>query len=334
MNEGFLLSRAAEALFWVGRYVERVDNIARMIDVNLNLLLDQPAATGEQWAPLYQVTSDEEEFLKRYPGPDRESVMRFLTFDSQYPTSILSCLRIARDDARTVREVISSEMWEQINRFYLMVQKAATSSKAVFESHSFYRSVRMECHLFEGLCYATMSHSEAWHFLQMGRMIERADRTARILDVKYFILLPKIDYVGSPIDDIQWGAMLKSCSGFEMYRKRFGRLSPDKIVEFLLINREFPRSVLHCLNATSESLHTITGTPHGLHRYSSEQRVGQLRSELLWADPNDIILRGLHEYLDSLEIRLIDIGEQISANFFNHPVPMSQTQAMSGSETT
>lgn len=160
----------------------------------------------------------------------------------------------------------------------------------------------------------------------MGRMIERADRTARILDVKYFILLPKVDYVGSPIDDIQWGAVLKSCSGFEMYRKRFGRLSPDKIVQFLLMNREFPRSVLHCLTAVSDSLHAITGTPSGDHRHSSEQRVGQLRSELLWADPDEIILRGLHEYLDTLEIKLIDIGEQISANFFNLPEPAFQAQ--------
>jgi uncharacterized alpha-E superfamily protein len=326
MSESYLLSRAAEALFWVGRYMERVDNVARGIDVNLNLLLDQPSATGEQWAPLYQVTSDEEEFLKRYERPDRESVMKFLTFDSTYPNSIISCLGIARDDARTVREIISSEMWEQVNRFYLMVQQAATSSRAVVDSHSFYRNVRMECHLFEGLCYATMSHSEAWHFMQMGRMIERADRTARILDVKYFILLPKVDYVGSPIDDIQWGAVLKSCSGFEMYRKRFGRLSPDKIVEFLLLNREFPRSVLHCLTAVSDSLHSITGTPTGDFRYSSEQKVGQLRSDLLWADPDEIILRGLHEYLDSLEIRLMDIGEQISANFFNHPEVALQTQ--------
>ncbi|HEY3780540.1 MAG TPA: alpha-E domain-containing protein [Fimbriimonadaceae bacterium] len=319
-----LLSRAAEALFWTGRYVERADNIARSIDVNLNLLLDQPPATDEQWAPLYQVTSDEPEFLKRYQKPDRESVVKFLTFDTTYANSITSCLRIARDNARTVREIISSEMWEQINGFYLMVQRASTSSKAAVDLHSFCRNVRMECHLFEGLCYATMSHSEAWHFVQMGRMMERADRTARILDVKYFILLPKVDYVGSPIDDIQWGAVLKSCSGFEMYRKRFGRLSPDKIVEFLLINREFPRSVLYCLNSVSDSLHTITGTPNAVFRFSSEQKLGQLRSELLWAEPNEIIVKGLHEYLDSLEIRLIEIGEQIAANFFNPPIDFAQ----------
>lgn len=247
--------------------------------------------------------------------------MHFLTFDTDYPNSIISCLAAARENARTVREIISSEMWEHINSFYLMVQQASRSEKVFQSPTEFYRNVRVAGHLLEGLAYATMSHGEAWHFGTVGRMLERADRTSRILDVKYFILLPKVDYVGSPIDDIQWGAVLKSCSGFEMYRKQFGRLDPTHIVDFLLLNHEFPRSVLYCVSAAEESLHTITGTAAGTYRLQSEQRLGQLRSELIWGDVQEIILGGLHEYIDHFQMRLNQVGDGIYADFFALSAP-------------
>lgn len=316
MRRRALLSRAAEAVFWASRYVERAENIARSIEVNWNLILDSPIRDQEQWAPLYQVTNDSEAFEAKYKSATGKNVMRFLTFDTDYSNSILSCLYAARENARTVREIISSEMWEHINGFYLMVQEASRSEKVLKSPTEFYRNIRVAGHLLEGLASATMSHTEAWHFGTMGRMLERADRTSRILDVKYFILLPKVDYVGSPIDDIQWGAVLKSCSGFEMYRKQFGRLDPTHIVDFLLLNHEFPRSVLYCISAAEESLHTITGTSAGTYRLQSEQRLGQLRSELIWADVQQIILGGLHEYIDHFQWRLNSVGDGIYADFF------------------
>jgi biotin synthase len=173
-------------------------------------------------------------------------VVGTLALDPQNPNSIISCLRAARENARSVRETISSEMWEQVNTMYLLItgqgERVAPESMA-----EFYRHVRMACHLFLGVTDATMSHNEAWHFIRLGRELERADKTTRIVDVKYFILLPSVAYVGTPYDDIQWSAVLKSVSGFEMYRKRFGRTSPDRIVEFLLLDNEFPRAVRYCI---------------------------------------------------------------------------------------
>lgn len=316
MRRKALLSRAADAVFWACRYVERAENIARSVEVNWNLILDSPTRDGEQWAPLYQVTGDEAKFAAKYSRATAKNVMRFLTFDNDHPNSILSCLGAARENARTVREIISSEMWEHINSFYLRVLEASKSEKALRSPAEFYRSIRMDGHLFEGLADATMSHSEAWHFGAMGRMLERADRTSRILDVKYFLLLPKADFVGSTLDDIQWGAVLRSCSGFEMYRKEFGRLDPIHIVDFLLLNHEFPRSVLYCVGSAENSLHTITGSAAGTYRTVSEQRLGQLRSELIWADVQQIILGGLHEYLDQFQARLNQVGDGIYADFF------------------
>src|SRR5581483_2961757 len=178
------------------------------------------------------------------------------------PNSIHSSIQKARENARTMREVISSEMWEQLNSFYLMVQGAVHNPNAGVESlNTFCRNVKILSHLFSGVTDATMSHNEAWHFLNMGRLIERADKKARILDVKYFILLPKVEDVGTPYDDILWTALLKSASASEMYRKKYSHLQPTRVAEFLLLDREFPRSVRHCLIRAEESLHFVTGTP-------------------------------------------------------------------------
>src|SRR5262249_51443881 len=156
---------------------------------------------------------------------------------------IISCLQAARDNARSVREVISSEMWEQVNAFYLMVNAAAMKPKPLTDPQELFASVKMSSHLFAGVTDATMTHNEGWHFCWLGRHLERADKTSRILDVKYFLLLPTAADVGTTYDDIQWAAVLRSTSAFEMYRKRHGRLSPERIVEFLLLDREFPRAI-------------------------------------------------------------------------------------------
>jgi len=310
-----LLSRAAECLFWAFRYVERAENIARAIDVNLNLTLDQPGNTADQWAPLYQVTGEEIEFVKRYEKATPANVMRFLTFDSTYSNSILSCLLAARENARSVREVISSEMWEQMNKFYLFVQSASETGRALRNPSDFYREVRTASHLLEGLTAATMSHSEAWQFVRMGRMVERADQTSRILDVKYFILLPQLNLVNSPVDDVQWMAVLKSCSGFEMYRKQYGRLLPMTIVEFLLLDREFPRAVLYCLNSACDCLHRITGFAPDEY-LESEVLLEKLRSDLSHSATKQIMNSGLHEFIDGLQGRLNGVGAAIHSDFF------------------
>jgi uncharacterized alpha-E superfamily protein len=311
-----MLSRVADSIYWLSRYIERAENVARFIDVNLHLMLDLPLGSAEQWQPLVQTTGDLKMFEERYGQATKEHIVAFLTFDTDNPNSILSCLRAARENARTVREIISSEMWEQTNKFYLMVREAATDDRISDEPHALFTEIKMASHLFVGITDATMSHGEGWHFGRVGRLLERADKTSRILDVKYFILLPAVTDIGTPFDDIQWAAVLKSASAFEMYRKRFGRLTPEHVADFLILDREFPRAMHYCVVKTEESLHAISGAPLGTFQNLAEQRLGRLRSELDYAQIQEIIHGGLHEFLDAFQAKLNHVGAAIFSTFF------------------
>jgi uncharacterized alpha-E superfamily protein len=318
-----MLSRVADSIYWMSRYVERAENVARFIDVNLNLMLDSPAS-DQQWQPLVNITGDHADFAKRYgPGESQQSVLQFLTFDRENPNSIISCLRCARENARSVREIISSEMWLQINTFYLMVNSAAASGKGFESPHNFFNEVKLASHLFSGVTDATMTHGEAWHFCRLGRRLERADKTSRIQDVKYFILLRSVADVGTLYDEVQWVAVLRSASAFEMYRKRHGRISPVAVVEFLLLDSEFPRAVRYCLNSARDSLHTISATPGGTDRKPAEKLLGQICSELAHASVADILKGGLHEYLDALQTNVNRASTGIYERFFATRVPES-----------
>lgn len=316
-----MLSRVADSIYWLNRYVERAENVARFVDVNLNLLLDTPV-TGftQQWEPLVVTTGDSDVFKKRYGDANAENVLHFLTFDSEYPNSILSCVKSARENARAVRETISSEMWEQVNAFYLWVKEAAQTKMSEEQLYSFYPEVKMASHLFAGVMDATMAHNEGWHFGQLGRLLERADKTARILDVKYYILLPSVTDIGTPLDELQWIALLKSASAYEMYRKRQRRVTPQSITKFLILDPEFPRSILFCLLQAERSLHHITGTSLGSWCNSSERTLGRLRSELEYMTIDEVFDTGLHEFLDKLQTRLNTVGEHIYEDFMAVPL--------------
>jgi uncharacterized alpha-E superfamily protein len=317
MNRRPLLSRVADSVYWMSRYIERAENVARFVDVNLQLMLGGTSTDAtQQWQPILDTSGDSAQFAKRFGVATREAAIQFLTFDLENPNSIISCLRAARENARTVRDTISSEMWEQANKLYLMMMQESSTGRAYDSAHDLFYEIKMGCHLLEGITDSTMSHNEAWHFIQLGRMLERADKTSRILDVKYFLLLPKLEDVGTSIDDVQWSAVLRSVSAFEMYRKRFGRIQPDRIAEFLLLDGEFPRSVRHCLVSSGASLHTITGTPLGGFTNAAEQHLGQLRAELNYALVADIIAGGLHEFLDGLQSKLNLIHECVHTTFF------------------
>ena len=311
-----MLSRVANSIYWMSRYVERAENVARFISVNLNLSLDMPGEAGQQWWPLVVITGDDAEYKARITTTTKESVVQFLTFDSENPNSILSCLRSARENARGVREIISAEMWEHINKFYISIRDGGSLEEVLDNPYAFFERVSVSGQQFLGVTDATMTHGEAWHFCQLGRMLERADKTSRILDVKYFILLPKVSDVGTPFDDIQWLALLRSASALEMYRQRHGRISPPNVVDFLVLDREFPRAVLHCLTRANDSLHAISGTYAGTYINLAERRLGQLRAELAYTHAEDLIAGGLHEFVDNLQNRLNMIGESIHDSFF------------------
>ena len=326
-----LLSRVADSVYWMARYIERAENVARYIGVNLNLQLDLPLDPAHQWQPLLDTSGDAAEFKERYQHADQDSVIEFLAYDPENSNSIFSCVRAARENARSVRDTISSEMWTQMNAMYLQVQaeRSLPEPEQLLEA---FRQIRLGCHLFQGVTDSTMTHNEAWHFLRLGRKLERADKTSRILDVKYFMLLPSTRDVGTPYDDIHWSAVLKSVSGFEMYRQKYGRISPKCVVDFLVIDAEFPRSIHYCVNRAADSLRAITGTSMGSYRYRSEQLMGQLRAELDFTSVDTILQHGLHEYLDALQVKMNAIDASLREEFVaRNPASQHQQQKQAAS---
>jgi uncharacterized alpha-E superfamily protein len=207
-------------------------------------------------------------------------------------------------------------MWRELNKLYWHLQEAEFARRALESPYDYYQAVEAGSALFQGLCDNGSSHDAGWQFIQLGRHIERADKTSRLLDVKYFLLLPTAADVGTTIVDSQWAAVLRSASAFEMYRKRYGRLVPERIVEFLLLDVEFPRAVKSCLTRARESAHAISGTPISMCRHPLEQTFMELCSELAYARVETLIANGLHEYLDDLQTRMNDIGSGIMNTFF------------------
>lgn len=310
-----MLSRVADSIYWMARYVERADNVARFIDVNLNLSLDVGPEATHQWDPLIYTTGDQEVFYKKYGSATQANVLQFLTFDEENPNSIIACLKGARENARTVREMISSTMWEELNKFYLLV-RLASASQVMAMPFDFYQQIRLAAYTLEGATEATMSHGEAWHFRRLGRMLERADKTSRILDVKYFLLLPSTIEFGSSVETNQWAALLKSASALEAYRKVQGRITPAQVAEFLLLDRDFPRAVHFCLLRAEQSLLSVTGSLTGTYRNVAEQRLGRLRAEFDYANIDEIIQAGLHEFIDDFQSRINDVGQAVFSTFF------------------
>ena len=317
-----MLSRVADSIYWLNRYIERAENVARFIDVNLNLMLDLPTNITQQWQPLIHTTGDLQLFQSHYGEMNAENVIQFLTFDYNYPNSIISCVKNARENARSIREIISSEMWEEVNAFYLML-KEAELGKHLDELPDFFAQIKMSSHRFAGVMDATMSHNEGWHFGKVGRLLERADKTARILDVKYFLLLPSAEWVGTPLDQIQWISLLKSASAYEMYRKCQHRIAPNDVAQFLILNRQFPRSIHFCLWQAEQCLHEITNTPVGSWCNSAERSLGKLCSQLSYLTIDDIIDSGLHEFLDQIQSSINDVGDRVYSTFFAIDNPAS-----------
>src|ERR1700736_5551309 len=316
-----MLSRVADALFWLSRYTERAENSARMADVNLQLMLDAQLLNSknqQHWESIIFTLEDTELFKRHYPEMTKDSVVEFVTFDRRNPNSIYSCLALARENARTVREQISVEMWEQINRMFLLFRSGDAKRMFQGSTYDFFKWILEGSQLFQGVTDATMSHDEGWEFIGLGKYLERADRTSRILDIKYHILLPSGEQIGGNVDTVQWMAVLKSCSALEPYRKHYrGQVLPWKVAEFLVKNQTFPRSIVFCVDSLDYSLHKITGVDRGdfQYRVEAERLSGKLLADLCFVTVDEIFRAGLHEYLDRMQGRLIEITKAIYKEF-------------------
>jgi len=309
-----VLSRVAESVYWLSRYLERAENTARCIDVNISLTLDLGDEWANQWSPLVFTTGGHELFAERYGEPTRENILKFLTFDRENPNSIFSCIAAARANARSVRESLSTSVWEELNRFYLRLNEARMLGE---EDTAIYDDVKRASQLLTGIMDSTQTHNEAWHFARLGRLLERGDQTSRILDVKYFILLPTIQDVGSSFDITQWSALLKSASALNMYRRVHHRIVPARVVDFIALDRDFPRSMRFCISRAEHSLHKITGTHPDSYSLPVERELGRARAELEFAKADEIIKQGLHEFIDKFQDGVIRVGTLIASSFFD-----------------
>jgi uncharacterized alpha-E superfamily protein len=315
-----MLSRVADSLYWMSRYIERAENNARIADVNLQLLLDltnPPEADLQQpWDPIISSLEENELFASLYDSPDGKAVIDFVSLQKKNPNSIHSCLTLARENARTTSEQISSEMWEQINRLYLFVKSDTARKLARTSPYEFFKRIIAGSHLFQGITDATMTHGEGWDFIRIGKLLERADCTSRILDVKYHILLPSGEKVGGTVDTIQWMSVLKSCSALEAYRKIYvGQVAPWRVAEFIITHLAFPRSIRFSVDGFDAALHHISGSNETNYANEAERLSGRLRSDLDYVTIGDIFKLGLHEYLEKIQERLVEISNAMHATY-------------------
>jgi len=315
-----MLSRVADSLYWLARYIERAENHSRILDVNLQVTLDDDHIGEEgdksDWEPILAALEDRKLFQRLYAVTNAETVCEFLTFAQENPSSIRSCVAAARENARTVREYISSEMWERINSLYLWLNSADARQTFASSAIDFYRQLVDFAHQFHGTTDATLTHGEGWSFLQVGKYLERADSASRILDLKYHILLPHGEQVGGNVDTVQWQAVLKSCSAFEAYRKlHTGQVTPWSVAEFILLHEQFPRSIRFCAEQLDVALHAISGSSRAHFANEAERLSGKLCSDLNYAMIGDITRAGLHQHLDGIQYRLIEIAAAMRAEF-------------------
>ena len=309
-----MLSRVANSIYWMARYLERADNVSRFIRVNVHLMLDLGLSGGStQWAPLIRTSGDEATFSKYYTDFNQKNVIQFLTFDPRNPNSICACIEKARENARTVRDVIPSELWEAINALYHLVQKYSRK-KRIGDLQEFFTEIRNANHHFTGLMDETMSHGQGWHFARLGKYLERADKTARMLDVKYFLLLPNTEYVDSPYDAVEWGAVLKSANAFEMYRKQFHRVNYKDVTQFLVFDQYFPRSVTYCITTAASSLSHIASFVK--MKKPAQDEMAELASMLKRTDGTEVLANGLHEFIDIFQFNLNVVDNAIYESFF------------------
>lgn len=309
-----MLSSTADHLYWMARSMERAENTARMLDVTYHMSLQkQGGAPSQEWAAMLNISGLLDDYTERFGEITPLKVMHYMTLDEQNQSSIYNSLQSARENARTVRGTITSEMWESLNATWLEMKSIKANGIQRDGIASYYEWVKQRSHLFRGITYGTMLRDEAFRFIRLGTFLERADNTARILDVKYHILLPSLSDVGGVGDYYQWGALLRSLSGFETYRKVYKDvIVPRRVMELLILRADMPRSLHACVEELDKQLNIIEGP-----RSTELLRLsGLLRAELRYGRLKDILEQGLHEYLTEFLERINDIGNEVNSTYF------------------
>lgn len=313
-----MLSRTADHLFWMSRYTERAENTARMLDVNYQTsLLPQSTAVAQAgWQGLLSISELKPAYAAKYANVNPRDVMDFMVRDEQNPSSIVSCLSNARENARAVRGSLTTEVWETQNQTYLEVVRMIKSGDFERDPGQFFEWVKFRSHLSRGVTMGTMLQDEAFHFLRLGTFLERADNTARLVDVKFHAsqgdALDSTTAKDQEYDFYHWSAILRSVSGFEVYRKVYRDvIKPERVAELLILHRAMPRSLLGCLNEVMSNLAMITDDASS----ETRRRAGKLCADLQYARIDEILATGLHAFLTQFLDRINEIGAHISREF-------------------
>jgi uncharacterized alpha-E superfamily protein len=304
-----MLSRVADRIYWMSRQMERAENMARILGVTSTMVLFGTKETREQnlLAPLTITDSGERYFSQKKPAT-LQGLVDFLALDPENPSSIYSCLRLARENAHAVRWQITSEMWETLNATWIEMKRVRRADLVGAAATDFFDWVKERSHLFRGVTYGTIVRGEAFNFSRLGTFLERADNTARILDVKYHVRLPSVEDVGGALDHYQWTALLRSVSSFETYRALYrDQIYPIKVAQLLILERRMPRSLAACFEQVTQAMERLQGQ----HDRAARRLAGEIFVRLTHADIEEIFQDGLHEYLTDCIADMHELGGRI-----------------------
>ena len=311
-----MLSRTADHLYWMARYIERAENMARVLDVTHNMSLVPNAAESEAalWTPALEISGNVDAFEDEYDEHTASNVIRYLSMDEKNASSIYNCLRNARENARAVRVALTSETWENINALWLEFSQFLGVDLAKGGLHEFCDWVKSRSHLFRGVSFGTMLRDDAFRFVRLGTFMERADNTARLLDVKYHLLLPDEAEVGGAVDYYEWSAVLRSVSAFQAYQKVFSDgIVPWRVAELLVLREDMPRSLHACFAEITPILEQLAGR----RNIECKRLAGELHSSLRYGKMEDIFQDGLHEFLTEFIVSNNNLSLEIQRTFLN-----------------
>ena len=313
-----MLSRTADHLFWMSRYTERAENTARMLNVHHETsLLPQSAAVSQYgWLGVLSLSELLPAYTERQGEVSPRGVMRFMVLDEENPSSILACLKAARENARAVRGTLTTEVWETLNQTWLEMSRLARSGDFEEDPAEFFEWVKFRSHLSRGVTLGTMLQDEAFHFLRLGTFLERADNTARLLDVKFHAVESEFFGTASEkdleYDFYHWAAILRSVSAFEIYRKVYRDvIVPERVAELLMLREDMPRALHHCMSEVLTNLRLVGADPQG----ETMRHAGRLRADLRYGHIDEILATGLHAFLTQFLDRVNQLGGHISRDF-------------------
>jgi uncharacterized alpha-E superfamily protein len=309
-----MLGKTANGLFWMSRYLERAENTARLVETGQRIALTRLGVGDEEWASILQSTGALAAFQDAHETVTRDTAINWMTRDRGNPSSIRSCIEAARQNARLVRTAITGEVWEAINATYMTADKILARKVAERDLPDFLRTIRQNTALVRGMVHGTMMRNDIYDFTRIGTFLERADNTARILDVKYYVLLPSVSAVGSSIDNVQWESILRSVSARGGFRMEYGSSGgPQEIAQFLILDKRLPRSLAFCVGKLKDNLRYLNA--RSTKSTESQKLVLQLESGYLTHDVGAVFDYGLHEFIQAVLEQLARIAQQIEIDY-------------------